>query len=134
MVFNVSYHYHIHVDLHNYVKCIWSLHHGKSTIKFHKYLTNCFQRIVNFIAIVTIKAMCIQFTGHFSRGRHPNFQQLHACSWEHWVNIVDSFLKKNISKTLLVHWRCLFSILVSDWHAFFAKTYEGTVTSKMLLV
>ena len=37
-------------------------------------------------------------------------------------------------KILVVHWWYLFSILVSDWYALFAKTYEGTVTSKMPLV
>jgi len=83
-----------------YVKCIWSLHHGKSTTKFLKLLTNCFKRIVSFIAIITIKVMCIQFAEHFSRGRHPNFQQLQACSWERWVNIVNSFLNNKFSKYL----------------------------------
>ena len=34
-------------------------------------------------------------------------------------------------KILIVHWRYLFSILVSDWQALFVKTYEGAVTSKM---
>ena len=34
-------------------------------------------------------------------------------------------------KILILHWRYLFSILVSDWHALFVKMYEGAVTWKM---
>ena len=37
-------------------------------------------------------------------------------------------------KIFILHWRYLFSILVSDWHTLFAKSYEETVTSKMPLV
>ena len=84
---------------------------------------NCFKRIVSFIAIIAIKAMCIQFAEHFSRGRHPNFQRVHSCSWEHWVNIVHSFLNTKCLKILILYWQYLFSILVSDWDALFAKTW-----------
>lgn len=100
LVFHISY----IICWPTHVKCIWSLHHGKSTIKIHKLLMNCFKRILSFIAIITIKAMCIQFAEHLSRVRHPNFQQVHVhknIEWTLWTaSEIPNF--QNINSTLTI--------------------------------
>ena len=75
----------------------------KFIIKFHKLLMNCFKRVVSVIAVITKKAMCIQFAEHFSIPIVFN-RYMHVYENVEWTLWTASYIPnfQNINRTLTI--------------------------------